>query len=344
MSVWQGGLKEKRQRPARLRARVAASLSALAIAALSVACGSGDRTAVVVRVGDASITKAAVGHWTRAIERGATVGSSLEQASGGARGQALALLISANRLIGDAAQLGRAVPDDAVDRAFEQRVGSLPEGRPEFDRDLASVGETDADVKLEIKAELAAARIRNALAGKVAEPTPAEIATYYKHNVRRYRVPEKRNVELIESLESPAAAEALGRRLGSGPRFARIAFHELVTRPPRFEVGQRYNGALLRAIFSARPGRLEPPAPLNRKWALFIVRTLMPASVEPLAQVRTSIFEHLLGERREQLVAEYSKSYRRRWRARTRCGVGYIVAGCRQYTGSTTSEPSPFEQ
>jgi PPIC-type PPIASE domain len=317
---------------------------ALAIAAaLVLGCGEGSAGRTVASVGGAIIGDATVDHWARAISLGNAVGISLARSSGPPRQRALDFLISTDWLLGAAAEHGVEVSDEAVKRGFRERVSSLPNGQKEFEEELSSTKQTDADVVLEIKATLAATALRSYMSRNVAAVSPAEIATYYGHNLARFRVPDKREVDLIESLASPASAIALGKRLGTGRHFEKRAIRELVARQTPYEAGHRENRALVQAIFDATPGKLSGPVQFNRLWVILVVRKVKPGHQKPLPTVGGEIARLLLARRKREALASFAADFRRRWTAKTNCKPGYVVPKCSEYRGPRISEENPLQ-
>jgi parvulin-like peptidyl-prolyl isomerase len=316
----------------------ALAFCALSSAAFGLAACAGQGP-IAARVDGSAISQAEVDHWTSAIAAGATAANGLGQ-SGGEHGRqaALEFLISARWLAGEAAARGMAVSAQAVERTLRERIE--PEGEDEFQRGLKRSGRTVADAKLEIEAELAAEVIRRVLARRAARITPQEVRAYYRRNALRLGLPERRVTDALEEIPSRAAAVALLKRVGTGPGFTKLALHEGLKY--RLYPEEPEKSAVLVWVFKARPGDVSGPMKYNKRWALFIVRRIIPPEALPLASVRTKAIAGLIAERQRALAAEYLKSYRGRWLARTSCSAGYVVQGCRQYAGPVRPEPNPF--
>lgn len=315
---------------------VAALLSALA------ACGSSDESTVVARVDSRAITKGAVDHWASVIKRGgAFSGSRGEPVRDSSKRRALALLISSNALVGEATGRGLAVPSDAVDFAFTEREEQ--DGARQLREHLKATGQTVADVKLEISAELALDAMRQDVERRAARITQREVADFYSRNRQLFRAPELRVVDFIETLPSRSAAIALIKQIGAGTRFAEMGFRERVPRP-LIPTGRPDKIRLVNAIFSARPGVASSPLRFFHAWTVFVVRKIIPPHglPKPLAEVRDEAAKRLTALRHDKLAAQLDKEYRERWVARTQCHAGYVVPGCAQYRGPMGSYEDPF--
>jgi hypothetical protein len=300
-------------------------------------CAGSGRSPVAARVGDSTISEAAVAHWARVIATGNRVEGFDADAQGDPRQRALELLIAAAWLRGEARALGVAPSGRAVDRALSQRREA--NGAAEFDQALRAAEETVTDVRLEVEARLAAAAIRGVVFSRVSAPSDGEVLAYYRAHRGMFRVPGERTVDLLEGLASPAAARALVGRIGVGERFARKAFHE-VLRPPS---GARTDiERVTRAIFAARVGIPSRPLRLGGHWTVFVVRRAVPARVRALRVVRGRIVRRLAINRHAQALKAFSSSYPTRWTARTDCHSGYVVQGCARYVGPARSQLDPL--
>lgn len=303
-------------------------------------CGGNARDPAVARVGGAAIARTSVDHWTQIVERGGTPGGPLAPAPGTARQRALSFLISSEWLVREAAIEGVPVSDRAVEHALIERREA--NGRAEFEQELHSAGLSVADVKLELRAELAAEAIRRSLARRAADVSDSQVANFYAHHLQPFRHHELRKVELIENLPSRSAAEALVRRIGVGKAFSKRAYHEELAENTDRSTGTPTKAAIVKAIFAARANMVSRPMPLNHAWAVFIVREIVPAHVKPLAEVRGEVIEKLTELRKQRIMGAFAKEYEERWRARTSCRRGYVVQGCAQYRGPWTAKVEPF--
>jgi foldase protein PrsA len=313
------------------------------IAGTLIGCSGETKGPVALRVGEVSISAAEVHHWAAAIRLGNTVGASLGMTAGTPRERALTFLIASNWLIGEAAEQGLPVSGAAVERALKQRMESVPNGRSEFEEELASTGQTTDDVKLEIKAQLATRALRSLVLSQMPIVTAEQgIIDYYHRHIASFRVPDKRLVDLIEGIDSRTEAVTLGRRLGPGARFAKRALHESVARQTPAEAAHAANAELVHAIFAAVPGKVAPPARFNDGWALIVVRRTVPGRTKGLKEVEVEIQKRLLVELRRKRFAEFAKDLRRRWTARTDCRPGFVVQKCSQYRGRLAPEEDPL--
>ena len=282
---------------------IAAVALMLMCAAGAAGCGSDGPSPGVVRIATAAINKATVDHWARAIALGSAVEGVAGRSSSTPRQKALEFLISANWAIRAAAERGLEISDSAVERGLKERVEASPNGRSEFEEEIAATGQTLADVKLEVKTALASARLRDFVSKRVSPVTQAQIADYYRRHLRSFRIPDRRWVDLIQEIHSYAHAVALARQLGPGERFAKVAMRELVRRDTPYEDAHHdWKAPMLHAIFATPPGRVGGPVSFHYRWVLLVVRKLVPGSIKPLGKVRAEISERLSEERHRRAL------------------------------------------
>jgi hypothetical protein len=328
----------------RNRRRHAAIACSVALACVSIllglsSCGGVANDDTVVRVGGLAFSKTTVDHWTSVIEHGgAFSGFRGAPRHGTPRQRAITLLISSNWLIDEAAREGVAIPEPVVDEALAERERSA-----EFRKHLRATGQRVADVKLELRAELAGEAIREKLAGNAAEFSRRDLVAFYHDNGPMFSSLEVRLTDLVENLPSASAAEALVRRIGRGRRFAKLAYHEQVSRTAGF-MRTPEKEKVVDAIFAARTDVVSRPMMLNGHWAVFVVRKAVPPKVEPLARVHTEVASRLDVARQREIAARFDREYTERLRAMTSCRAGYVAPGCPQFTSPLGAYEDPFSR
>jgi hypothetical protein len=312
---------------------VAVGLSAAGL----TGCGGVGENTIVVRVDGHAYSKRAVDHWANVIRRGgAFVGFRGAPPHGTPKQRAVTLLITSNWLTEEAARHGVGV-QSATRQALEER-----EQGPDLQKRLRATGETLADAKLEIEAELAAEAIREKLAMGAAQFTPLELSAFYRANASSFSTLEVRVTDLIENLPTPTAAEALIRRIGTGARFTKRAIRESVSRTPGYMSTPEKSKAV-KAIFAARPGIASRPVRLN-EWTVFVVRKVVPPAPKPLASVRAEVARSFDVQRQHEIAARFDREYLARGHAVTSCHSGWVAAGCPQDKGALASYEDPFSR
>jgi foldase protein PrsA len=304
-----------------------ALVSCCFVVAALIGCGGAGADRVAVRIGAFAITGDTVEHWAAVMGGGrpSSISAPHEKAL---RRRALRFLIAADWAIGEAADREVTPSRPEVARRVKEKVrSSFPGGRTEEREFLAATGQTVEDLSFEARAELAAAKLRQALAYAQPAISPARIARFYARNRQLLTVPERRTLD-ISNRKSAAALLALRREVESGRSLRQAGKHltdERTADPTR---------PLERAIYSATRGVLTGPVRQGIDYYLFEVTRITPARLPKLAGVRGEIARRLKAQQLRHALAAFLLAWRGRWRARTNCSPGYVVDGCRQDTGS----------
>jgi hypothetical protein len=341
-------------------------LAGLACLGVAACGGGGGDGGVVVRIGDVAITQSTFSHWLAVtahgsavpepprylaciadLEKGAAKSGAPASASAHAqlraqcarhyqalKRQALGYLITSRWLIGEAAER-RLSPSHPEIAAKEQ--GQFPNGTGELREFHEETGQTPADVRFTIEAELASAKLQHATQGGARAITDAEIAAYYAAHKHSFAVPERRSIEIVER-SSEAAAREVRRELDSGTGIARLhPLHETFERSG--EIATLDGEQIERTMFSVKPHVLVGPVRLSASYSVYEVTRIEPPTQRSLAQERASIDEQLLAEQQRQTSADFIKAWTQKWTARTDCQAGFIVPKCLQYKGPPEALP-----
>jgi hypothetical protein len=302
------------------------------------ACGGAGQDGVVARVGETAIGRGAFEHWIAVMSPEPVAAERRQPRYRTLERRVLDFLISSQWLIGEARERGLAPSAREIERRYERKEReSFPNGAAEFNEYAKDTGQTEADIKFDVEVELAASRLRGMVIEGEPRITQAQIAAYYSENERRYVVPAKRAIEIVE-VGSQAAAKKVKKEIESGRSFASVRpLHEPITRHtfPHSRIGEN----LEEVIFSARPNALTGPLRLLSRWSVFKVKGITPAVQRTLAQVRTAIGRRLLAAQRRRRIAEFAATWTRRWTAMTDCAPGFVVPRCRQYKGVQPAAP-----
>jgi hypothetical protein len=331
--------------------------AAFAVSIVVAGCGGSSREHIAITVGGSAITASAVDHWISVmapprampepprfaaciahLKELAQYPTSQAQFKEACRDQyrelrqsALSFLIANQWLIGEAADQGTRVSDQEVSRRLRGKYAS-PDRKMELNELRGIWGHTTSDLELEVQAELAAMRIRRRLLSYSREVSRSQIASYYRHNIHRFRLPERRYVEMLGNLRSKTMGKVV-RRIRQGTSFASMSFDEQLERP-KFSDLVMEKRIFYRAIFRARPNVIVGPLEINGYYFLFRVTSITPSRVQSLAEAGKTIKKELSVRRRVRFV----ESWRRKWIGETSCAPAYVVQKCKQYHGPLAPE------
>jgi foldase protein PrsA len=261
--------------------------------------------------------------------------------------EVLGFLISSEWVLGEGAALGVSVPDKEVKKRFEQvRSQQFPKAA-EFERFLASSGQTVSDLLLRVKLNLLSAKIQQKIVRAKATVTHQQIAKYYKENPSRFGVPERRNLEIILT-KTEAQAKSAKREVESGKSFASVA-KKVSIDPISKENGGLLTGvvkgqeekALDEAAFKASVGVLEGPVKTPFGVYIFRVKSTTPGSTQSLAQSEATIKSQLTATQQQSALTNFVKKFKSKWTAKTDCRSGFVVMDCKQYKAPKTAGTTP---
>jgi len=256
--------------------------------------------------------------------------------------EVLGFLISSQWVIGEASSLGVKLSDQEVKKEFAKiKTQQFPKAA-EFEKFLATSGQTVSDLLLRVKLNMLSQKIQKKVVASKGKVTQAQITKYYNENKSRFGTPEKRNVEIILTKTEAAAKSAKGE-IESGKSFASVA------KAKSIDPTSKANGGLLKevikgeeekaldeAIFSAAKNVLGGPVKTPFGYYLYEVLSSTPGSQQSLAQVQSTVKQQLISTGQQQALSKFVKEFKKKWMAKTECRSGYMVADCKGYKAPKT--------
>lgn len=262
------------------------------------------------------------------------------------RDQVLQLLISTQWLEGEAKAQGITVTDDEVKKSFDQqRKQSFPKDA-DYQKFLKDSGQSEADILLQVKADLLASKIRDKVVKGKDTVSDAQIQDFYNKNKARFAQPERRDLEVVLT-KGKAKADAAMKELKSGKSFKQVAKKYSIDEASKAQGGKlpaQAKGTLEKqldeAVFSAKKGKLKGPVKTQFGYYVFKVDKITPASQQSLEQAKETIRQTLQSQNQQKALAAFSKDYSDRWKAKTDCREGYVIQQCKQGPKAT---PTPTQ-
>jgi foldase protein PrsA len=272
--------------------------------------------------------------------------SECEQQYKSLQSEVLGFLISSQWVLGEASSLGVKVSDQEVKKRFEQIKSQQFPKPAEFEKFLASSGQTVSDLLLRVKLNLLSSKIQQKIIKSKSNVTQAQISKYYNEHQSRFGVPEKRSVEIILT-KTEATAKKAKQEVESSKSFASVA-KRVSTDPvsktsggllPEVVKGQEEK-SLDTAIFSASKNVLTGPVKTAFGYYIFEVKTVTPGSQQTLAQAQASVKAQLVATAQQGALSKFVKDFKKKWLSMTDCRAGYVVTDCKQFKApKTTSAP-----
>ncbi len=256
--------------------------------------------------------------------------------------EVLGFLISSQWVLGEASSLGVKLSDKEVKKEFMKiKTTEFPKAS-EFEKFLATSGQTVSDLLLRVKLNLLSQRIQKQVVKNKSKVTQAQVSKYYNENKSRYGTPEKRNVRIILT-KTEAAAKSAKKEVESGKSFASVAGKVSIDPTSKADGGLlkevvkgEEEKALDTAIFSAAKNVLGGPVKTPFGYYVYEVVSVTPGTQEPLAKVKSTVKQQLIATGQQSALGKFVKEFRKKWTAKTECRSGYVVADCKSYKAPKT--------
>ena len=252
--------------------------------------------------------------------------------------EVLGFLISSNWVLGEAEERGVNLSDTEIHKEFTKIKNQQFPQASEFEKFLATSGQTVSDLLLRVKLNQLSSKIQQKVtkeAGK--KPTQQEIKAYYEQHKSQYGQPERRNL-LVVLTKTQAQAEKAKKEISSGKSFASVA-KKVSIDPVSKAAGGSLPGvvkgqeqkALDEAVFKAQLNVLGGPIKTPFGYYIYEVKKTLPATQQPLSSVQSSIQQQLAATKQQKALSEFVKNFRKKWEGRTECRSEYSVKDCKGY-------------
>jgi parvulin-like peptidyl-prolyl isomerase len=298
-------------------------------------CGA-TKAPAVASVQGTAISRASLAHRTRIKRIELQSSPKLKSISSLAQAErkALMFLITADWLQAEAAAQGVVVSPSEVNTTY-QGLLSGPTGQA-FASSLKRRGLSRADELLELRLETLSQKLQNRIATGYGGVSVAQLSRYYRAHRREFIQPPSRRVLLIVT-STPQAAQSAKRELQRGDTPAAVALRFSIDPTSRSAGGLATfsrgtaNPTLDRAIFRATTGSLIGPVEVSSAGSFYVFKVLSsaPGGPESLSQATPTIHQTLQQAGQQQQFHAFVAAYRQRWKQRTDCQPGYIIAECR---------------
>jgi foldase protein PrsA len=257
--------------------------------------------------------------------------------------EVLGFLISSQWVLSEANSLGVKLSDAEVKKEFAKIKASQFPKAAEFEKFLASSGQTVSDLLLRVKLNLLSQKIQKQIVKNKSNVTQAQITKYYNANKSKYGTPEKRNVRIILT-KTEAQANAAKKEVESGKSFASVAAKDSIDPTSKADGGLlkevvkgEEEKALDTAIFSASKGPVGGPVKTPFGYYIYQVVTITPGTQEALSKVQATIKQQLISTGQQAALSKFVKEFKKKWTSQTECRSGYVVQDCKTYKAPKTS-------
>ncbi len=265
--------------------------------------------------------------------------------------EVLGFLISSAWVLGEGESMGVKVSDKEVKKEFEKIKGQQFPKAGEFQKFLATSGQTVSDLLLRVKLNLLSSKIQQKIAKSKGTVTQAQISKYYNEHQSQFGSPEKRNLRIILT-KTEAAANKAKQEIESGKSFSSVAKAVSIDPTSKAKGGEltgitkgQEEKALDEAVFAAKKNVLSGPVKTPFGYYIYEVTGTTPGNQQTLAQVQSSIKQQLTAQQQQQALSKFVKDFRTKWEGKTECRSGYVVQDCKEFkkpkTSSTAAPATP---
>jgi foldase protein PrsA len=273
--------------------------------------------------------------------------SQCEQQYKSLQQEVLSFLISSQWVLGEAESLGVNVSDKEVKKQFEKIKDAQFPKAGEFEKFLASSGQSVSDLLLRVKLNLLSSKIQKKISKEKGSVSKADIEKYYNEHKNQYGKPETRNLGIILT-KGEAEAKKAKEEIESGKSFTEVAKNRSID-PTSKATGGALNGvvkgqetkALDEAAFSAKQGVLGGPVKTPFGYYVYKVNSITAGQAEPLSKAESTIKQQLTARGQQEALSKFVKEFRKKWTGKTECRDGYVVQNCKEYKAPKTPKTSP---
>jgi foldase protein PrsA len=250
--------------------------------------------------------------------------------------QVLGFLISSDWVLGEADELGVHVTDKEVVKHFNQLKKQQFPKEAEFQKFLATTGESIPDLLLRVKLSMLSTKIQEKITKAKKTVSEAEVAKYYNEHKSQYGQPERRDLRVVLT-KAEADAKKAKSEIESGKSFASVAKSKSID-PTSKNTGGELPGvvkgeeqkALSEAVFAAKQGALSGPVKTPFGYYVFEVKAIHAPTQQSLAQVKSTIKQQLVSQGQQGALSKFVKEFQKKWKEKTECRSGYVVQDCKE--------------
>jgi foldase protein PrsA len=262
------------------------------------------------------------------------------------REQVVQLLVTSRWLEAEAHERGISITDTDVKERFDaQRKQSFPK-RAQYEKFLEDSGQSEQDILARVRIDLLTSKLQEQVTKGSDKVTEQQITDYYNRNKQRFGQPERRDLRLVLT-STEAKARRAKAALADGDSWKSVARRFSLDTATKAQGGKlagvtagQQEQALDDAIFSAAKAKLTGPVQTQFGYYVFEVTRETRASQQTRDQAKTTIEQLLISEKQQKMFDDFTKDFRAKWKARTRCQEGFVTQDC-ENAPKPTPTPSP---
>src|SRR3954452_8295075 len=266
-----------------------------------------------------------------------------KQEYSGLRDQTMQFLISAQWLLQESKNRKITASDKEVQTTFQQQKKQSFPKEADYQKYLATSGQTEADLIYRIKLSVLTNKLQQAIIKDKGKVTDAQISDYYNKNKKRFAQPETRDLLVVLNPKQAKAAAAL-KALKSGQPWKKVAKQYSTDdaskaqggKLPNVTKGQQEKG-FDTAIFTAPKGKVEGPVKTQFGYYVFKVTKVTPAKQQTLAEVKETIRNLLQSQNQQKALNDFVKDFQDSYKKKTNCAKDFVVQQCKNAPKPTSA-------
>jgi foldase protein PrsA len=259
------------------------------------------------------------------------------------RDQVMQFLVTARWVNGEASDEGVSVPAKTAEADFQKVIKTSFPKASDFQTFLKTAGMTVADARFQIHYTSLYTKLRKKAVTKADKVTQKDITAFYNKNKARLGTPLTRDLRVVLTRDKAKADQAKAA-LKSGQSWSTVV-KKFSIDPATKATGGVLSGlskgqqekSFDDAIFAAQKGVLTGPIKTQFGYYVFQVQKETPATQQTLKQATPAIKQQLDAQNKQKADDAFNADLRKKWKAKTNCSKGYVMALCKNAPKQTTT-------
>jgi parvulin-like peptidyl-prolyl isomerase len=256
-------------------------------------------------------------------------------------------LLSKVWIFGEGEELGIEITPKEVETQLNKTKKESFKTEKAFQEFLKEQNLTEEDVNQLIELQILQTKIQEKVPKEAPPVTEAQAKEYYEaEKAAQYTKKPSRDVRVVVNENKKEVEEALKalEADNSEASWKKVTKKYSPTTEANAglqkEISEEFlTGPLKKAIFTAKVGEVVGPVKQEKNYLLLEVVKLHEESVQPFAEVKSTISTQLTQEAEQKYFTEWvANDYQATWSARTQCASGFVIENCANF--KTSSHPA----
>lgn len=258
---------------------------------------------------------------------------------------AMQQLVNLNWIKGEADRRGIKIRKAELARELNTIITQQFQGQAGYKTFLAQSGFNQADIDLNMVAQVGQTKIVADLQKEVKEPTDAQVKAYFEQKKSTYVQPETRDLRLIKAKDEATAnlakaaiekgdswtatAKKYSTDAASKDQGGKVLATTADQQPPEFGAN----------VFKAKKNELVGPIKTSLGWYVVKVQNINAEKQPVYAELKDQLKQALASEQQQKSVDSFKKLFLARWAGRTTCEKDFDdLTACGGDAGQTAAD------